>query len=66
MDTSAVSDDSWGAWHYRIFHSGYFDYRCTFHTVLDLYWCVQGEHGKQRIVMDTSLSDIIEACGTLL
>ena len=38
MDTS-VSDDKWGAQHD---HSGYFDYRRTFQTVLDSYCCVTG------------------------
>ena len=42
MDIS-VSDDNRGARHHRIFHSGFFDYRRTFHwTVLDLYCCVMG------------------------
>jgi len=41
MDTS-VSDDNWGAWHHRIFHSGYFDYRHTFRTVLDSFYLFYG------------------------
>ena len=58
MDTS-VSDDNWGAQQHRIFHS---DYRHTFQTVFDSYCC---EHSRQRTVMDTSLSDIIEVRGTI-
>ena len=27
----------WGAQHHHIFHSGYFDYRHTFRTVVDSY-----------------------------
>ena len=64
MDT-AVSDDNWGAQHHRISLSSYFDHELVFQTVLNLYCCVTGEHSKQRTVMDTSLSDIIEACTTL-
>ena len=60
MDTS-ISDDIWGT------APSYFCIvaRRTFWTVLDLYCCVMGEHGRQRTVMDTSLSDIIEVHGIL-
>jgi len=64
MDTS-VSDDNQGALHHRIFHSSYFDYRHAFRTVLVSFWYVGGEHSCQRMVMDTSLSDIIEARTTI-
>ena len=60
MNTS-ISDSNWGTQHDR---SSYFDYRCTFRTVFDSYCCVT-EHSRQRAVMDTSLSDINEACGTI-
>jgi len=57
MDTS-VSDNNWGTQHHCTFYSGYIDYRRTFAVE----W---GEHGRQRTAMDTSLSDIIEVCGTI-
>ena len=62
MDT-LVSDDNWGAWHPRIFIVttlitdilfGQFFIRTAVH------W---GEHGRQRTIMDTSFSDILEAYG---
>jgi len=60
MDAS-VSDDDCGTQHHCIFHSGYFVYRRTFQAALDLYDCVTVNIAhRQRTIMDTSLSDIIE------
>ena len=38
MDTLA-SHNNWDTQHHGVFHSGYFDYRHAFRTVLDLYCC---------------------------
>jgi len=63
MDTS-VSDDNWGVQNHRIFHGGYCDYRRTFQTVLDLYRSLC--NGVNIAEIDTSLSNIIEACATIM
>ena len=44
------------------FHSNYYDYRLTYWTVFDSYRCVMGWTKQTK---DTSLSDIIEARGTI-
>ena len=62
MNISSVLDDNWGMWHHLYFYSGYFDYRGTFQTVLDFYCYVTGVN---IAVLDTVLSDIIEAHGTI-
>ena len=59
MDT-LVSDDNRGARHCRIFHSGYFDYRRAFEQFLICTAVQWDEHCRQRTIMDSSLSDIIE------
>jgi len=65
MDTS-VSDGHWGMQHHCIFTVATLITDVRFKQFLIRTAVQQGEHSRQRTVMDTSLSDTIEAHGTLL
>ena len=61
MDTS-VSDNNLGVQHHRIFMVATLIIDILFEQFLI---CAAGDHSRQRTVMDNSLSDIIEVCGTI-